>query len=59
VIHERRVRRTREGTPMPERDIPVRITRPRDQGHGQDLANTTAAERIGMMWQLALDAWSF
>ena len=24
-----------------------------------DLADTTADERIGMMWQLTLDAWAF
>jgi hypothetical protein len=25
----------------------------------QDLLQTTAGERLGMMWQLALDAWAF
>jgi len=30
-----------------------------DQGTERDLGRTTAAERIGMMWQLALDAWAF
>lgn len=24
-----------------------------------DLAGTTAEERVGMMWQLALNAWAF
>jgi hypothetical protein len=30
-----------------------------DQDNNADLENTTPAERIGMMWQLALDAWAF
>ena len=38
---------------------PVRISRLQDQGDETDLENTTAAERVGMMWQLALDAWAF
>jgi hypothetical protein len=32
-------------------------TRLRDQGRERDLAGTTPVEGIGMMWQLALDAW--
>jgi hypothetical protein len=27
--------------------------------HHEDVAALTPAERIGMMWQLALDAWAF
>lgn len=42
---------------MPERT--VRVTRREDQGREPDLRQTTPAERIGMMWQLALDAWAF
>lgn len=30
-----------------------------DQGNDQDLEHTTATERLGMMWQLTLDAWAF
>jgi hypothetical protein len=37
----------------------VRISRLEEQGEETDLDATTPAERIGMMWQLALDAWAF
>jgi hypothetical protein len=30
-----------------------------EQGKETDLENTTPAERLSMMWQLALDAWTF
>jgi len=30
-----------------------------DQSDVEDLSKTTAAERLQMMWQLALDAWAF
>jgi hypothetical protein len=36
----------------------LRITKLRDQGKEPDLKNTTPAERIAMMWPLALDAWA-
>jgi hypothetical protein len=29
-----------------------------EQGKEDDLRNTTAEERLGMMWQLAIDAWA-
>lgn len=29
-----------------------------EQGNEDDLAEMTADERVGMMWQLALDAWA-
>ena len=29
-----------------------------EQGKEHDLRNTTAEERLRMMWQLALDAWA-
>ena len=29
-----------------------------DQGREEDLRNTTAEDRLKMMWQLALDAWA-
>jgi hypothetical protein len=35
----------------------VRVTKLSEQGSERDLENTTPEERIGMMWQLALDAW--
>ena len=31
----------------------------KDQGKEFDLINKTVSERIGMMWQLAQDAWAF
>ena len=37
----------------------IRIRSLSDQGTENDLQNTTAAERIAMMWPLALDAWAF
>jgi hypothetical protein len=37
----------------------VRVTGLTDQGHETDLQSTTPAERLGMMWQLAVDAWVF
>lgn len=40
-------------------DTPIRITHLKEQGRERDLENTTAAERIAMMWQLTLDAWAF
>jgi len=41
----------------PARDI--RVRKLSEQGTEDDLRNTTAAQRIGMMWQLAVDAWAF
>lgn len=32
---------------------------PRDTEAGSDLADASAADRIGVMWQLAIDAWTF
>jgi hypothetical protein len=37
----------------------VRIGRLYEQGKETDLQHTTPAERLSMMWQLALDAWTF
>jgi len=37
----------------------VRVTKLSDQGRELDLRDTTPAERIGMIWQLTLDAWAF
>ncbi len=37
----------------------IRVRRLSDRGPDRDMADTTPAERMGMMWQLALDAWSF
>jgi hypothetical protein len=37
----------------------LRIRKLHDQDSESDLQGTTPAERIGMMWQLTLDAWAF
>jgi hypothetical protein len=37
----------------------LRITRLKDQGKEDDLAGTTAEERLQMMWPLAVTAWAF
>lgn len=37
----------------------IRVSHLQDQGTEDDLRNTTAEERWGMMWQLAVDAWAF
>ncbi len=38
----------------------IRVTRLKDQdGVMDDLRDTTPAERVGMMWQLTVDAWAF
>jgi hypothetical protein len=44
---------------MPERVLKVRKRKLSDQGKETDLDYTTPVERLGMMWQLALDAWAF
>ncbi|OHB69304.1 MAG: hypothetical protein A2V70_08565 [Planctomycetes bacterium RBG_13_63_9] len=36
----------------------LRIETLADQGNESDLRDTTPAERLGMMWQLTLDAWA-
>ena len=38
---------------------PVRVARLHDQDTQEDLRNTTPEQRLGMMWQLAVDAWAF
>ena len=37
----------------------MRITHLKEQGQEADLEGSSAADRISMMWQLALDAWAF
>lgn len=44
---------------MTREDMSIRVTRLKDQGHERDLERTTPAERMGMVWQLTLDAWAF
>ncbi len=43
---------------MPESLHRIRVGK-LSEGREDDLKNTTAEERLGMMWQLALDAWAF
>ena len=44
---------------MNERQRIMRIRTLAEQGTEGDLLDTTPEERVGMMWQLALDAWAF
>jgi hypothetical protein len=44
---------------MHKRILKIRIQKLTDQGKEEDLLNTTPAERLSMMWQLAVDAWLF
>ena len=46
---------------MPERKkgIMIRVCNLHEQKEDTDLKNTSPSERLGMMWQLALDAWAF
>ena len=43
---------------MTYREIQVRVSKLSEQGTENDLKDTTAEERVAMMWQLALDAWA-
>ena len=38
---------------------PVRIRGLYERAEDNDFEGMTPAERVGMMWQLALDAWAF
>lgn len=44
---------------MSEENRTIRVRRLSDHSPDRDLVDTTPAERMGMMWQLALDAWAF
>ncbi len=44
---------------MTVRTSTIRIQKLSDQGKDTDLQTTTPAERVEMMWQLAIDAWAF
>ena len=37
----------------------VQITKLLDQGKSNDLEATTSAQRLGMIYQLVIDAWAF
>ena len=42
-----------------DRIRPIRIITLHGQDNDSDLYGTTPSERIGMMWQVTLDAWAF
>ena len=44
---------------MARRHRVVRMKTLHEQGTENDLQQTTPAQRLSMMWQLALDAWAF
>jgi hypothetical protein len=44
---------------MAMQDRVVRVHKLTEQGKEAALEQTTPAQRLGMMWQLALDAWAF
>ncbi len=44
---------------MPIETKKVRVLKLREQDKHDDLRSTTPAQRLGMMWQLTLDAWAF
>ena len=41
------------------RDVVIRKTRRHETQSGNDLQDKSPEELVGMMWQLALNAWSF
>lgn len=44
---------------MPIEPKKVRVVNLLEQDKHDDLRSTTPAQRLGMMWQLTLDAWAF
>lgn len=44
---------------MAERETEIRIAGLRDEERRLDYTDASPAERIGVMWQLAVDAWTF
>lgn len=44
---------------MNQPDRTLRMRKLSEQGTEFDLRDTTPEARIGMMWQLAMDAWAF
>ena len=44
---------------MSERKITIRKSSLSEQGCENDLRDTTAEQRMSMVWQLTLDAWAF
>ena len=44
---------------MPTERTIVRVSTLQEQDRSDDLLKTTPAERLQMMWQITLDAWTF
>jgi hypothetical protein len=44
---------------MPLREMKIRVSTLEGSKRDDDLRDTTPAQRLSMMWQLALDAWAF
>ena len=44
---------------MPLETKKVRVFKLQEQDTHDDIRSTTPAQRLAMMWQLALDAWAF
>ena len=44
---------------MAKRDVTIRVHHLHDPDDQPEIAAMTPAERIGLMWQLAVDAWAF
>ncbi len=44
---------------MSGRSLSIRVQKLADHREETDLQDTSAAERLSMMWQLAIDAWAF
>jgi len=44
---------------VPEPDRTIRASRLKEQGKDGDVRSMTPAQRMDMMWQLAVDAWAF
>jgi hypothetical protein len=44
---------------MPTERTIIRVSTLQEQDRSDDLLKTTPAERLQMMWQITLDAWTF
>jgi hypothetical protein len=46
-------------SPVDRSEYPVRKIRLEDEGKDEDVKALTPAERVGMVWELTLQAWAF
>lgn len=44
---------------MPLKVQKIRVSKLHEQDRDDEIRSTTPAQRLEMMWQLALDAWAF